>query len=650
LRSSLTPAGLVQWTDGVKRSAAVVVLFGVLLVSGFRSLDAADPSPRPLHDLYFGEALFDAYQGRYFPAITRLDTELAQYYALDDPSQDSLSYHREEAELFIGDLELDYRMHGKVGRAMTRLLNKSVHESIRNRAAYRLARIAFEKGEYDDALNMLGRITPAASHDLKVDSALLKGEALIALHRDAEALPVLEKIRNEKRVAAYAALNLGIAAMASGEAVQAYKDLNRVGTLSGSGREIGALRDKANLTLGFAMLNAKKPKRARTYLQRIHLKGPFSNKALLWVGWADAADGNYDQALVPWSMLRKRDVTDVAVQEAMLAVPYGYSQLRAYGKSALLYGDAVKTFEHEIERLDDSIRSIREGKFLAAMLKPEARHDPNWLIKLRTLPDAPETRYLRDLMSGHVFQQSYENYRDLNDLHDNVVQWLDSIPAYFDLIRQRRQYFQPRLDRIDATLKRVDRRLAVLGDRRDRMQSDLKSLMTHRDPLALTTKAEHAWLTRFDQVDGKIARLRSQPGRSYVAARLAFLRGVLDYRVATAYEDRLSAAFKHLRELDKAMKRAGENRQNLARERAQAALSFQGYDRVLQDLRSRLVYLKTKLEGLIQYQGQFMERRAITELQRRKSRLKRYRTKARFALAESYDRAARAAARPGDKK
>jgi hypothetical protein len=36
-----------------------------------------------------------------------------------------------------------------------------------------------------------------------------------------------------------------------------------------------------------------------------------------------------------------------------------------------------------------------------------------------------------------------------------------------------------------------------------------------------------------------------------------------------------------------------------------------------------------------------MERRAISELMRRKRRLQQYRTKARFAMAESYDLALR---------
>ena len=40
----------------------------------------------------------------------------------------------------------------------------------------------------------------------------------------------------------------------------------------------------------------------------MRLEGPFSNKALLGVGWADAEMDNYQRALVPWMELRSRDL------------------------------------------------------------------------------------------------------------------------------------------------------------------------------------------------------------------------------------------------------------------------------------------------------------------------------------------------------
>ena len=51
-----------------------------------------------LKDLYFGEALYHAYQGQYFDALQRLDTELAQYHVLDEPKLDTLHYHINDAE------------------------------------------------------------------------------------------------------------------------------------------------------------------------------------------------------------------------------------------------------------------------------------------------------------------------------------------------------------------------------------------------------------------------------------------------------------------------------------------------------------------------------------------------------------------------
>ena len=48
--------------------------------------------------------------------------------------------------------------------------------------------------------------------------------------------------------------------------------------------ELAALRDKANLALGYAWLKADRPADAKRVLQRVRLEGPQSNKALLGVG------------------------------------------------------------------------------------------------------------------------------------------------------------------------------------------------------------------------------------------------------------------------------------------------------------------------------------------------------------------------------
>src|SRR5258706_2920736 len=91
-----------------------------------------------LKDLFFGEALFYAYQGQYFDALQRLDAELGQHYGLDEPQRDSLYYHVHQAEFSVGDFELNYRMHQRAGRAIKAVLEGDVDQCVRDDDAYRL--------------------------------------------------------------------------------------------------------------------------------------------------------------------------------------------------------------------------------------------------------------------------------------------------------------------------------------------------------------------------------------------------------------------------------------------------------------------------------------------------------------------------------
>src|SRR5678816_814088 len=79
-----------------------------------------------LRDLWFGDALFHAYQGQFFDALQRLDTELTMYHGLDEPGLDTLHFHINDAEFSVGDFELNYRMHLRAGRAIKAVLELSL--------------------------------------------------------------------------------------------------------------------------------------------------------------------------------------------------------------------------------------------------------------------------------------------------------------------------------------------------------------------------------------------------------------------------------------------------------------------------------------------------------------------------------------------
>src|SRR5215471_14895203 len=157
-----------------------------------------------------------------------------------------------------------------------------------------------------------------------------------------------------------------------------------------------------------------------------------SNQALLRAGWAEATAQQYDRALVPWNILVEREPTDAAVQEVMLAVPHAYASMKLYGRAAIGYGRALELFTNQIKRVDASISSIKEGRFLSELIREESREDETWVISLRNLPDAPETYYLMELMASHDFQTALQNYLDLEELRSKLNTWKTSLDAFED--------------------------------------------------------------------------------------------------------------------------------------------------------------------------------------------------------------------------
>ena len=148
-------------------------MLGLLLVVGL----AANPvQGEELKDLYFGEALYYAHQGLWFEALERLDTEVKQHASIDEPELDTLYAHIDDAGFSLGDFELRYRMHHRAGRAIKAVLEAAVDDEIKNDAAFRLARIHFQKNQIAEALQALagieGDIPEAIEDDIEFRTIL----------------------------------------------------------------------------------------------------------------------------------------------------------------------------------------------------------------------------------------------------------------------------------------------------------------------------------------------------------------------------------------------------------------------------------------------------------------------------------------------
>jgi Flp pilus assembly protein TadD len=594
-----------------------------------------------LRDLHFGEALYYAHQERYFDALERLDVEIAQHHGVDEPQLDSLQVHIGHAEFSVGDFELHYRMHQRAGRAIKAVLEAKVPDLVRNEASYRLARIHFQKDQPEAALHVLEGIHGRIPDEIRDDIEFLRANAYMAIGRPSEAVEVLRPLEGAKRLEGFSSYNLGIALLQDGREREAIEQLDRAGRVEGADPAVLAIRDKSNLVMGTLLFEASDFERAERSLDRVRLAGPFSNQALLRAGWADLSAARFERALVPWQLLAERETTDAAVQEAILALPYAYSKLNVHGRAAVLYGRAVEVFGDELGKLDASLQSIREGEFLKALVREEIHQDKDWVIRLRSLPEAPETFYLATLMASHDFQTALQNYLDLEDLRRRLVMWQSSLDSFADLVELRREYYEPLLPEIDRRFRKLDAQMRLRLEQRKYLDRRLQQMLIAPRPDRLATGDERGLGFRLEQLEAALQGAGA-PEEAALRRRVRRLRGVLFWNLAMAYHQRLTEAHDHLRELERDIDTLTARYDAFVRTRQAATLSFVGYAAPIDTLRGRVSDALERLDVLMPRQGSMLEEVALQELETRRERLEAYQNQARFAFADSYDRAAKA--------
>src|SRR5687768_6842195 len=602
-----------------------------------------------LKDLHFGEAVYYAHQGQYLEALERLDAELGQYRDLDEPQLDKLHFHVGEAEFSVGDFELNYRMHHRAGRAIKAVLEGAVDEAVRNEAAFRLARIHFQKDQLEEALHALDRIQGRIPESIQDEVEFLRANVYLASGRPADAANVLQRLQGADGLTGFAEYNLGIALLQDQRAQDAVAQLDKAGKIPADAEAAKAIRDKSNLILGDLLFEANEFERAQLSFDRVRMDGPFSNHALLRSGWAAMSAEKYDRAIVPWTVLAERDVTDGAVQEALLALPYAYGKLSINGRAALMYGRALETFSKERERVDASIDSIRAGKFLKALVREEIRQDQDWVIRLRSLPETPETYYLAALMASHDFQTALQNYLDLEDVRKKLVTWQDSFAAFEDIIARRRKNYEPLLPEVDAKFRELDSQIRLRQEQRKHIEQRLHGMLTEPRPDYLATADERIARESLNQIEQLLetkSAAESEPRRR----RIERLNGVLTWSLSTQYPERLTETYKHLEELNADIAKMTAQYQAFVRARQAAMHSYVGYNAQITRLRRRVSDELQQVSLVMARQGRVLEMVAINELGIRRDRLEQYESQARYAVADSYDRATRAQANAGGQK
>jgi len=618
-------------------AAAVVLATGLLAGAAAHGADdpdkvPADPPLHPVLDPHYGDVLFEFYQAHYFSAITKL--EVSQHF-------ERMRHHADEAEILRGGLLLSYGLHKQAAEVFEALLARGAPPSVRDRAWYFLAKIRYQRGLNPEAAQALARIEHRLPEPLEDDRRLLQANVMMALGDNAGASKLLAPIAGAKGSDMYARYNLGVALIRDGHVAQGTTVLDALGQQPMPDEEGRALRDKANVALGFAALKENLALDARKYLQRVRLEGIEADAALLGFGWAADALGQPKTALVPWLELAGRDPSDPSVLEAQLAVPYAYAELHADAQGLKRYETAIANFQAADADIDATIAAIREGKLVEGLVARNPGEQMGWFQTVRDLPLMPHARLLTPVIAGNAFQEAFKNYRDLQFLSWNLAGWHDNLGVFGDMLATRRQGFAERLPKIRAQQQASGQNIDELQRRSDANAADLKQAEAAHDGAAFADSGERALQQRLQRVTDTLAQLPPDADPSLAEAhdRLRRVAGALAWQLAHEYPARAWDAKKGQQQTEVALAKARARDTHLAQAAHDEPARFEDFARRIAELDARLNVLAPRVAALSSEQQAALQDIAIVQLQAQKERLAAYTAQARFAVAQLYDRA-----------
>jgi len=617
----------------VQRDLLNVIVLGALLLVTSAPLRAEEAPQHVVEDLRYGEALFNFYQGKYFSSITNL---------MVAKSRGALKHQADDAEILLGGLYLGYGMHQQAGTIFNQLIDHTpkVDAATRDRAWFYLGKTRYQRGlvaESEEAFSHIKDQLPPVRDDERLNllaNLYLKGEH----YEKAETL--LKSFHGDSAWKYYAQFNLGVAMMKQGKTDEGEEQLDEVGAIEDiSGREMKALRDKANLALGYALIRDHKPGRASKYFKRIRLRGPQSTKALLGMGWAYQSREMYRKALVPWMEIQSQSLLDPAVQEAILAIPYALEKLQKPKLALVRYNDAATRYENALRRFDAIEVAVQEDELISA-LQPPSLGDEAAIPRYNTnLPISITAPYIHTLMASQVFQDAFNKYQDLVHMRYVLDKWDRQLPVYKLMLQERRKAYQSKMPSISRNTNLE--KLAGLKARRQKLASELEDIVQNEKYQALGTEEEKQVFQLLDKIGTNIAR-GSGDVDAASKAKYRILKGVMVWQLSDEYIARRWQAQKQLKQLDQALLEAERARNSLQNTFKRAPANFDDYYARMRHDFVKVKKLKKKINSIIASQEKYIKSLALAELNRQRLRLENYNMRAKFALARLYDGMAKA--------
>ena len=594
-----------------------------LLVLGSAQAKELRPAPHSgaKQDARYKEILFELYTKDYFSALVKLQVA---------SGRGELALSPRDIDQLRGGLELSYGMHDEARERLRPTSNAATTAAAKNIGWYYTAKAAYRARDLQATWAAASEVRSGLPTDLAAEVAYWKVDYLLAIGRYQDAAAQFRQIPKGTPWRDYAMFNLGVAQLRTGQTKEGLNNIVTVGESNSREPELMALADKANLTVGYFYLRERKSAPAIEALTRVRLTGPFSNKALLGLGWANSFERRYAQALVPWVELRQRDSTDVTVQETLLATPYAYAQVGAPGQATRFYEDALVRYAAVQAQIEKAVGEAEQGALFAALF--EAAPFDDVTLSRRIDRQGPESRIalVSELFGREDFQASFRAYRDLLSLKRNLDGWVVRTGLLLSL---------PNPAAGEQWPAKRSARGADFATQLRQLKERFNRAVSNRDYLPFADAKEVERYERIVELEHYVADLPDGVERAQLAQRLRVQKGLLQWGWEGTFNTRARQTGAQLGELlARAPGKTGAGGAPTSIGAAQVSTDTEKLERVFA-ARARAQALSDRCSVLLRAYEKLIQEETLAELDRKRRLVSAYLSQARYGVAQLYDEA-----------
>ncbi|GAC19178.1 tetratricopeptide repeat protein [Paraglaciecola arctica] len=573
----------------------------VLLVSAKASAQQVNEPNSVALEKAYQQVLYEYYQGNFALALTQMAILEQKFPNGLTQIPDFLSAHQVEPELLKGGMSLAYGLDNQAADIFLRLLKNNTEPQVTAYAWLLLGKTYYQKRQFSDAAQAFQQITQDDADEYFETStrdnwlymqSQLHG-FLLGQEADGNDIQWLEQLSDNSIYRHYVQYNQALALLQKGENQQA---ISRLSTLAKNDNsfvrrwmgwgdpifsandeqnieaERDAIRDRANLTLGYTLLQNDEPHQAFRVFEKIRSGGLDAEAALLGYGWAAAKKDELQTALAIWQRLMQMPQNTEYTLEAYLASAYAYEKAFAPRQSLQLLQLGVDRFEQALSDLNQAEQQVNHHQFILDLLPntkytPKVEDDASLSLHHKG-QQFNSTQLFNSVTVSTEFRAGLSALAQSRDIQQQLQNWQQRMQQYHLMLDERQA---ERLKRAKHILQnRTLEQLPALQTQREALALVVDSAIRQQDGQVLMSLQSQQWLDRIKRSEKRletISKLKKQLAQPSLAEsyqrRIKRVAGRLIWQASEAYSANQWQAQKALNQLDAEITKTQQRQQQL---------------------------------------------------------------------------------------